>query len=844
MNNIISQGRVVRLASRVKQTKTFLDFILKYQKHHGAEATVKWIKAGLVSIQKELGQDRLISLVPLGIPFNRSLLRSGLPSVIPASCRKLIRKGNVQEIRFWTGLFNIYRVLQIPGSLKLNTITDPYSGTLDFNEMISLPFVYHPFSLLNGFSDISNKSLAPTKVFLSGSASPSNKVSSEGFLSDLYLLKSLNPEMYSNIIRYLRVVFGESFSTAPFMIMFNHCITVIETFMSFKGQVVGTTSKGERIRGSLYPKLKTSVVRSYLSPFGLERGEGLSQFAIKEEAAGKIRLFALLDSVTQSALAPLHSVLFDLLRIIPNDGTFDQDASIRRSQAKSIASSCAYSFDLTAATDRLPAALTANILGTMFPVDISKQWLALMTDRNFYFSPAIAEKLKVSNGPYRYAVGQPMGGLSSWAGLAITHHWLVQWASHKAYPTKTDWEINYEILGDDLVIFDKLIADQYLIIMSELGCEINLNKSIVSPNRPVFEFAKRLCWGDQIVSGISMNQIMAGNSIGARLNNVLAFANAGLITSLNLLAVTLSKYLFKGKNSSAFNVFNKTSNNDKLITLSLLALLGSFVNNKQISLESMMTILQNPNKDSDGLIGKTSSLPIHASLKLAFQVLKETSASFDSPQLSQYFSKYDKRVEMYQAFHPQFISALCLALMEKGVILANIFSDKMRERAINLVPTFTVVNNEGLSLHECPVHELPPYIQALYMELERLGYDILNVHLYGKPLTDILDYLEYVRGLPTIDSWQSEVDEIENIYGTVPADLLPKKPDLPSLDLVLAIQAKLELLSFQINPPVVIKPGKFIMETAPSIALAKRAKRAQLNEIKLLIDIGKLSSRL
>jgi hypothetical protein len=337
---------------------------------------------------------------------------------------------------------------------------------------------------------------------------------------------------------------------------------------------------------------------------------------------------------------------------------------------------------------------------------------------------------------------------------------------------------------------------------------------------------------------------MAGNSIGARLNNVLAFANAGLITSLNLLAVTLSKYLFRGKNSSAFHVFNKTSNNDKLISLGVLALLGSFVNNKQISLESMMTILQNPNKDSDGLIGKTSSLPIHASLKLAFQVLKETSASFDSPQLSQYFSKYDKRVAMYQAFHPQFISALCLALMEKGVILANIFSDKMRERAINLVPTFTVVNNEGLSLHECPVHELPPYIQALYMELERLGYDILNVHLYGKPLTDILDYLEYVRGLPTIDSWQSEVDEIENIYGTVPADLLPKKPDLPSLDLVLAIQAKLELLSFQINPPVVIKPGKFIMETAPSIALAKRAKRAQLNEIKLLIDIGQLSSRL
>lgn len=28
----------------------------------------------------------------------------------------------------------------------------------------------------------------------------------------------------------------------------------------------------------------------------------------------------------------------------------------------------------------------------------------------------------------RYAVGQPMGALSSWAMLAFTHHAIVQWA--------------------------------------------------------------------------------------------------------------------------------------------------------------------------------------------------------------------------------------------------------------------------------------------------------------------------------------------------------------------------------------------------------------------------------
>lgn len=88
----------------------------------------------------------------------------------------------------------------------------------------------------------------------------------------------------------------------------------------------------------------------------------LGQLAFKEEAAGKLRVFALVDSVTQSLFTPLHDSSFDLLRLIPNDGTFDQEASKARSREKAIKYNCAYSFDLSAATDRLPAALSAAIL--------------------------------------------------------------------------------------------------------------------------------------------------------------------------------------------------------------------------------------------------------------------------------------------------------------------------------------------------------------------------------------------------------------------------------------------------------------------------------------------------
>jgi len=96
----------------------------------------------------------------------------------------------------------------------------------------------------------------------------------------------------------------------------------------------------------------------------------LGQLAFKEEAAGKLRVFALVDIWTQSLLKPLHKSLFALLRVIPNDGTFNQDASVRRSSEKAKVSGCAYSFDLSSATDRLPIIYQSALLDRILPVKV------------------------------------------------------------------------------------------------------------------------------------------------------------------------------------------------------------------------------------------------------------------------------------------------------------------------------------------------------------------------------------------------------------------------------------------------------------------------------------------
>jgi len=56
----------------------------------------------------------------------------------------------------------------------------------------------------------------------------------------------------------------------------------------------------------------------------------LGRLSFKEEAAGKVRIFAIADSITQSVMGPLSDSIFTCLRGIPQDGTFNQSAPLDR----------------------------------------------------------------------------------------------------------------------------------------------------------------------------------------------------------------------------------------------------------------------------------------------------------------------------------------------------------------------------------------------------------------------------------------------------------------------------------------------------------------------------------
>jgi hypothetical protein len=151
----------------------------------------------------------------------------------------------------------------------------------------------------------------------------------------------------------------------------------------------------------------------------------LGKLSFKEEAAGKVRIFALVDPITQWILYPLHKHIFAILRKIPMDGTFNQSRPIFRLLRKQKAMGLPlFSLDLTAATDRMPISIQAGLLDILVQEipNFGQKWSKLLTNREY----GIGENPYLDPSSVKYTVGQPMGALSSWAMLALTHHFLVQ----------------------------------------------------------------------------------------------------------------------------------------------------------------------------------------------------------------------------------------------------------------------------------------------------------------------------------------------------------------------------------------------------------------------------------
>lgn len=547
-------------------TINFGRYVVRLQRQGGWLYVVKWLKTASVLLQQAAGGQRIHATQALGAAVARTR-GSGIPRVIPAVMRKSIRAGDPWTIRIWLSYFQLYRVIEIPGVLKLQSITAPSEMKTDFlrgwilflNEW--LPYFFREIGYNHlATSWISRRS--QTVTFRDVHDSPGGLISVvaawtagwitfewEGIPFNLKprLLALFKSGPNSGGTHNKSWVDGrvarkdskgkplESFcatNTGAILSDVSQWGCHPELFKYFKewlghvqdrvlsrilhlGKEVNDWTL-EVMTNKSHPDYNPDYSRFNFPGYG--RPKGLGKLGYQAEPAGKIRVFAMVDSLTQCAMKPLHDLLFSFLRRIETDGTFDQ---IRPAQRLiNLGYRSFWSLDLSSATDRFPLALQQTLLSVIIGPRMAELWARILVERE-YLTPKAPKGVKGPDAdtPLIYGAGQPMGALTSWAAFSLTHHVLVQYAAYRALGLVGFFK-EYALLGDDIVIANHAVTLAYQALLLEIGVEYGLAKSLISSTGG-FEFAKRTFARGKDVSGISLMAVGVAKADHAVLEQIL-----------------------------------------------------------------------------------------------------------------------------------------------------------------------------------------------------------------------------------------------------------------------------------------------------------------------------------
>lgn len=245
----------------VRVFKLYLYKLNLLYKRNGTKGVVKYLKVCSVLLQQVVSGYKISDLGPLGLRVSRS--KSGLPRIIPKYHRKMILSRDKKVIRLWLTLFSIYRDLHFAGELKIKTITDPSTATSRSSEVSSLvaPFI----KLYWKPNDFIFKDLLATFPMLT-SGPQASRADGEYNSHPKVVLRSLtlflqdrNKDLKESLVKVLEIT---------------NNLHILKLF--YELGVKAGNSFASRPRSSF-----------------------LGRLAIKEEAAGKVRVFAMVDPWTQ-----------------------------------------------------------------------------------------------------------------------------------------------------------------------------------------------------------------------------------------------------------------------------------------------------------------------------------------------------------------------------------------------------------------------------------------------------------------------------------------------------------------------------------------------------------------
>jgi len=485
-------------------------------KHNGQMSAVKHLKVSLFVLYSFVAGNPVESTHPLGYPIR---LRNGLPAVWSKELRDMIRSGNLPVIRVMASLLNLYRAW------------DAKHPEFDVGSIIAAPKPIADDPVFLEYQKFC-KEVFPTIL---ADISKKDKFRFSYKTAFGLLLRTAAPN-FSGPSSAATVLDAQAWRNAPRNFP-------LEWFRMHKDSLMSENLDAQSIEHQWLPDGLPGDTGDSESPYKTLLSIGKILMAVRpslayqangapilgrlhtiDEPAGKVRVVAICDYWTQAALKPVHDYLFEILRCIPQDATFDQDGIVQSYYKKGL--SPHWSFDLKSATDLIPLTLYKELLKHFLVSDgeepemgekRTQLWASMLTDRDFH--------LPTSRGPdgelnppktVRYNTGQPMGALSSWASMALVHHSLVQFAHFRA-TGKAVWFTDYLVLGDDVDIASReAVATAYQEICAAFGIIIGLAKSLHSEMN-AFEFANRRFIPSGDVSPLSIREELACSTWAERL---------------------------------------------------------------------------------------------------------------------------------------------------------------------------------------------------------------------------------------------------------------------------------------------------------------------------------------
>jgi hypothetical protein len=451
----------------------FCNAAYKVQKEQSIKGLVIQLKTCSIILQQSMGGYRLENMGLLGTRIARN--GRGLPRKwIPLIHRKALLRGDPKVFKLYMTLFGLFRVLNFPGKLSWKTIITPGSGDFYLTEFRSFLTIFQKLLLFHVKEGLFYQVL-------------------DGSINYLELLKKLRAVPFiiskaSPSVSKLDIDSESSLSTSPAGILWAMKVWHLPENLTVKSHLFEWC----KMTGNIWLINRFNLWNESIptTMFIDTQAGSLGKLGTKEEAAGKIRVFAMIDPWTQWLMEPLFQCIAAVLRQIPQDGTENQQGPLDRLWKRKPQGPF-YCFDLSAATDRLPLSFQQALLSIFLGNRGGLLWGLLLVSRPYLLKDQSGKEHNLY-----YKVGQPMGAKSSFHMMALFHHAIIQWAFYRVCQSKNtvaSWFEDYCIVGDDIVISHDAVAEEYLRIMAQLGVGVGIHKSLISSQkgRLVTEFIKK-----------------------------------------------------------------------------------------------------------------------------------------------------------------------------------------------------------------------------------------------------------------------------------------------------------------------------------------------------------------